>query len=350
MAKKTLTNNRDSAIKTIGLDIGYGVTKAITDEQALAFPSVIGYAVDIKFRSDEIARAHPGDQITDEDGDWFVGDLALSQLRAGGQLRLRGRTSREAEQGNVFRTRLAKVAIGKLFPGRKNREIVHLRIATGLPVDHMPDQALLKEALIGQHVIETDQTSMIANVTEVMVMPQPYGTIYADMLTPDGSVNDCYVYERTGVLDVGTYTLDAAFDDNGEYIEQRSGSVESGVFTAHERIAAAIERDYREKPDHKLVESVLRTGWMKARGENVSYQAEVDEALEPLRSATLTLMNDRWQGGMNIDVILLTGGGAELVKTVVLPVYRQARVVNQSQMANARGYLQYAHFRTSNPD
>src|SRR5579864_3902778 len=117
---------------TIGLDVGYGVVKAVTAENVVTFPSVCGHAREIKFRADELAAKFPGDQIADDDGSWFVGDLALGQLPPGELLRLRGRTANEATMGNVFRIRLVKAAIGKLLSGVWNREVVHIRIATGL--------------------------------------------------------------------------------------------------------------------------------------------------------------------------------------------------------------------------
>lgn len=341
IAKKPANNT--SAV-TVGLDIGYGVTKALSDDNTVLFPSVLGFGREIKFRAHELGQKYPGDQIYDDEGHWFVGELALSQLRPGEQLRLRGRTVNEAEIGNLFRLRLAKVALGKLLPGRKSGEVVHIRVATGLPVDHMPDAGDLKKTLLGQHLVKTDATHFIANVTDVMVMPQPYGTIYANMLDTRGDLNDRYTYRRTGVVDVGTYTVDLALDDNGEYIEAESGSIESGVYTAQERIAAAIERDYREKPGYRMVEQVLREGTFAARGETVDYTAEVEEALEPLRTAALNLLGEKWRGGLNVDVIYLSGGGADLVKDVIMPVYPQARLVPNAQTANARGYLNYAHF------
>src|SRR5690349_20377314 len=169
MANKQRIPN--GGVLTIGLDIGYGVVKAVTNEQIVAFPSVCGHARPIKFRADEIAAHYPGEQILDDEGAWFVGDLALSELPPGELLRLRGRTANELTIGNVFRQRLAKVAIGKLLAGERDGEVVHLRIATGLPVDHMHDAADLKAALLGQHFIRTDTTELVANVAEVMVMP-----------------------------------------------------------------------------------------------------------------------------------------------------------------------------------
>jgi hypothetical protein len=328
----------------MGLDIGYGVVKAVTADQVVMFPSVMGHAREIKFQQEDMARRHPGDQMTDDEGDWFVGDLALAQLPPGELLRLRGRTANESTMGNAFRLRLAKVAIGKVMQGMWNRDIVHIRIATGLPTDHMRDAAELKSSLIGQHLIKTDTAELIAHVSEVMVMPQPYGTIYANTLNEAGEINRQHTYRRTGVCDVGTYTVDLALDDEGEFVDAESGSVESGVYTAQERISAALERDYREKMPFKIVEEVLRTGIFHANGQPVDYSEIVEEALAPLRSATLNLMSEKWQRGTTVDVIYLSGGGAELVVEDVREAYPQTALVQDAQLANARGYLNYARF------
>ena len=329
---------------TIGLDIGYGVVKALTSSATITFPSVAGYAREIKFQADEIAQRHPGDQIRDDDGQWFLGDLALIQLPPGELLRLRGRTADESTMGNVFRARLAKAAFGKLLMGTQDEYVVHIRLATGLPVDHMADAQNLKAALLGQHQVKTDAANFIANVTEVMVMPQPQGTIYSQMLTPYGEVNPDHTYMRTGVCDVGTYTVDLALDDDGEFVDSESGSIEGGVSAVHERISALLEHKYRQKIPFKMVETVLRTGKFRARGEVVDYSAAVQEALEPLRSATLNLLSEKWKTGTTIDVIYLSGGGAALVREAVMAAYPQTVIVDQPQLANAQGYLNYAQF------
>ncbi len=329
---------------TVGLDIGYGVVKALTAETAITFPSVCGHAREIKFQKDEIAARHPGDQIRDDDGLWFLGDLALVQLPPGELLRLRGRTADEMTMGNVFRVRLAKAALGKLLAGKRDEQVVHVRIATGLPVDHLADAPDLKTALLGQHRIKTDTADFIANVTDVMVMPQPQGTIYSQTLTETGEVNPAHDYLRTGVCDVGTYTVDLALDDDGEFVDSESGSIEGGVSAVHERISTLLEREYRQKIPFKMIDNVLRTGVFRARGEPVDYHEAVQEALEPLRSATLNLMGEKWKTGTTIDVIYLSGGGAELVYESVVAAYPQTTIVAQPQIANARGYLNYALF------
>ena len=277
-------------------------------------------------------------------GSWFVGDLALSQVPTGELLRLRGRTANEQTMGNAFRLRLAKVAIGKLMRGIWNREPVHLRISTGLPVDHMPDAAEFKTALLGQHLVQTDCAELIANMIEVMVMPQPLGTVYANLLTENGEINAHHTFMRTGVVDVGTFTVDIALDEDGEFKDAESGSVESGVYHrpgTHRR--AVGTRSPPENPvQHRRTGAAHRL--FHGQRQAMDYSAEVEEALAPLRSATLNLISEKWKRGATVEVIYLSGGGAELVYEQVAEAYPQTVLVPNAQLANARGYLNYAHF------
>ncbi|MBN1679163.1 MAG: hypothetical protein JW966_02650 [Anaerolineae bacterium] len=177
-ASKAKTNSGNTI--TIGLDIGYGVVKALTDDEAVVFPSVMSHARELKFGQDTIHDKYPGDQITDDHGSWFVGDLALSQVPPGELLRLRGRTANEKTMGNAFRLRLAKVAIGKLMSGIWNREPVHLRISSGLPVDHMPDAAELKTALLGQHLMQPLRREWETIQAETAPVREKYDAVLRD--------------------------------------------------------------------------------------------------------------------------------------------------------------------------
>jgi hypothetical protein len=338
----------------IGLDIGYGWLKALIEGmEPVLFQTVCGHAREIKFRKDDITSKYPGEQITDDDGTWFVGGLALSQIPQGELLRLRGRTANGDAMGMAFRQRMMKVALGKLFAGAQGEmhgnQVYQVQIATGLPVDHMPKADLLKEALIGKHHIKTDWTEFVADVVEVNVMPQPYGIIYSQMMCPGGTLNMNYTAVRTGVLLPGTYTIEALTDDNGEYIEAGSGSVESGLFTAHERIASLLEERYGEKPSYAAVEKVLLTGKFKAYGETEDLSAEVKSALEPLHSASLNLCTDKFRSGASIDTLLVAGGPSPLIWDEVKHTYRQAVQVEKPQIAVARGFLNYVQFEANQP-
>jgi hypothetical protein len=64
---------------------------------------VMGHARERKFQQEDMPRRHLGDQIRDEEGEWFVGDLTLAQLPPGGLLRLRGRTANESTVSRMKR-------------------------------------------------------------------------------------------------------------------------------------------------------------------------------------------------------------------------------------------------------
>lgn len=74
----------------------------------------------------------------------------------------------------------------------------------------------------------------------------------------------------------------------------------------------------------------------------VRFDQEVEEALEPVRRATIQKMQHLWGAGERIDVIYLSGGGAYFLERDVQAVYPQAIVVDNAQFANVRGYLNYA--------
>jgi plasmid segregation protein ParM len=329
---------------TVGLDIGYGATKAVTTDQQIIFPSVAGYAQEIAFGAEELVNKYPSEHIIDDEGAWFVGALALHQVGNNELLQLQGRTANSDEAGMLFRRRMMKVALAKIIRATDG-DVVHVRLATGLPVDHMRDSGLLKECLLGQHLIRTNNAQFVANIVECRVMPQPYGAIYSSMFTERGESSEYHISEKTAVVDIGRYTVDCTLDDNGEYIQPQSGSVESGMYTAQQRIATTLEQDFREKPTFDQIEETLRTGYLRAFGEPVDYRQEVNEALKPVRSATLALMSRLWKTGMGIDEIYVVGGGAAVVGGDIQRAYRQAKIMENAQFRNAMGYLRYSLYK-----
>ena len=336
-------------VLTVGLDIGYGATKAVMPiREPIIFPSVFGRARDLNdFERLSISQkaAYIGEQLTDDEGDWLVGRLAQSQLKTAEQLVLRGRSANETDD-NVSRVRLAKVALGKLLSGTRNGVAIHVRIATGLPVDHMNGAAELKTALIGLHHIQTDAADFVANIVEVIVMPQPYGTLYSQQLTAAGEYDPCFTATRAAVIDVGTFTIDAALDQDGEYIGAESGSVEGGVHLAQTRLISTINRDYKDTASLAEADDILRTRCIRVKGKVRNVTLQVEDALQPIRESTIALMGKLWQTARRIDVIYLTGGGATDVQAAVIAAgYSQAVLVDEPQTANARGYLNYALFK-----
>ena len=67
----------------VGVDIGYGYTKAVGEATQVVFPSVVGKAERIRYENDLLddhgAYGESGIALITEEGDRFVGELALLQ-------------------------------------------------------------------------------------------------------------------------------------------------------------------------------------------------------------------------------------------------------------------------------
>lgn len=341
MAKKR-TKKAPDGVETIGLDIGYGVVKVYDGKEAVTFPAVWGRASEASFETTATKVAYNGDDISDEDGDWIVGDKAMKHITPASLRNLRGRTMDEEGLAHKARLRLAKVAFGKLFPGLKNGDAVHVQMSTGLPVDHMNGADQLKALFIGQHRVHTDQCDFVVHVTECFVMPQPYGTLYRHMISPTGHLNEYFTHERVGVLDVGTYTIDASFDDDGQYIEARSGSIEAGVYMIQQAIAKEYELRHKQKPSYQDIEQGVRNGYIKVRGNPEDFTEVRRQAIDDLCASALNLASRVWQAGADLDVIYITGGGANFVLPAIHGQYPQSEVAENAPTANSEGYRNFA--------
>lgn len=332
---------------TIGLDVGYGAVKAVSDGKSAVFPSVWARAIEQRFQTSITAEKYPGDDISDDEGDWWIGNKAMKHAPGDRKQNARGRTASETSIGHVARVRLAKAAISKLYPMRTNGDVVHIRLATGLPVSHMPGAAELKAAFIGQHLIQTDIADFVANITECAVMPQPYGTIYANMIMPTGKLNPCHTYTRTGVVDVGTFTIDIALDDDAEYLDEMSASSEASVSRIHTLISAEYERRFSQKIDQEDIETITRNGCIRVKGKLENFTDVVAQGRAELTEATLNLMGRTWGAATRVDVIYVAGGGAGFVFDELKRAYPQAQLVENAQLSNAQGYYNFAQFKAT---
>lgn len=344
MARRPIVPTPSEPELIAGVDVGYGNVKALRAplspsdmSMPVVFPSLYGLAHHLRFRAEKTFARYPGDQLTDDQGDWWVGDLAKAELQENEVFGVYGR-----EDANDQRVRLAKAALGKLLPGQHDGARVRVSLATGLPVAHMDDDEALRTALMGEHLIKTDQTHFIADIHTVSVMPQPVGAIYSQALTPDGRQNMSHRFERVGVIDAGQYTIDAAVDEMGEYKDRESDTAESGLHLAYEHIADLYEHRYGEAPTLKTIEQIMRTGCAQVFDKEVHFEDEVKRALAPTRAATLKLMRGLWKRGASLNIIFIVGGGGPLVEDEVTAEYGHAHLLHDSQIAIAQGYLNYA--------
>lgn len=210
-------------------------------------------------------------------------------------------------------------------------------------MDYYRDAHQLNELLTGTHTIHLEGRSLVVEVEEVLVVPQPFGGLLSLLLDESGILmSDAahLVRGRVGVLDVGMHTTDLILVDGLEYIEAGSGSLEVGVSTALEMLRKVLLDEERVSYAAHELEAALRRGWLVIRGQTMKLNGLASDQLSRIAGSIEARARTLW----NIDTlsaIVLVGGGSLALRPWLEPFFRQGIYAPDAAMANAVGFLRY---------
>jgi plasmid segregation protein ParM len=232
-------------VEIIGIDIGFGFTKATNGRESLVFKSVLGEATELQFREQILVDAADEEHLQVEvDGkSYFVGELAERQSN------VRFFTLDQAQFISSFAKSLALSAAARLVGG-----YIPVNLVTGLPIGHYRQHKdELARILQGEHKVavtgaDGKREEKTVNVNKVRVIPQPFGSLFNMMLNDLGDLGDKrLVREKIGIIDVGFRTSDYTVSDKMRYSERgrRAGSMSSSTGSMKPWIAAASRSEAR---------------------------------------------------------------------------------------------------------
>lgn len=323
-------------MKHVGIDVGYGYTKAADGVREVMFPSVIGRAERIRYQSDlrgEVGQSN-GLSLGVDGSEYFVGELALRQSRVQFTLLDRSRTTSD-------QLKLLFLAALSELTGRGHEEV---QVVTGLPVEYYQDRELLAGQLLGRHRVSRNGSEQAFSVQAVKVIPQPFGTLFWKILSDDGYiVDERLARARVGIVDVGVYTTDYVLVDWLTYIEKGSGSIPVAMSTAYGLLAREILDQYGLELTLHNIDACVRTRSVRVYGARQDIGPLVDSVLEGVAEEIVSKARTLWGEGRDLDAVMVTGGGAEALGRYFHQVYPHARVVPDPAMANVRGFFKYAN-------
>lgn len=222
-----------------------------------------------------------------------------------------------------------------------------VRLATGLPLSRFfkgekPNDSLIKakDEAIRLPVLPADG-SATAEIVEHRVFPEGLGAWINYAVGDDGELRDGLEDETVAIVDIGGRTTDTAVILPGRRIDHaRSGSADIGVLNVIEAMAVALLKDKGvEIPAHSI-ESSLVTRSIRMWGKDQDVGAFVDAAAEEVLTRIMREINRRLGTGVDIDKILLVGGGAHVFKAA-LTRYPNIIVAEKPEFANAFGFAKY---------
>jgi hypothetical protein len=255
-------------------------------------------------------------------------------------------------EGQVIRA-LLYAALGNAVNGHPIRASVMF----GFPVEIMKDkpaaQAHLRNIRAwfpGLHCFSVDGRQVQVEIDQVKAIAQPVGAYFDWGLDNAGE----WVREKDalkkpiGVCDVGFNTIDLFSVESGEIVDRFTDGDTLGMH----RVARAIQRHVRDQHGvqwslHQadaLVRSHLDGHgalFYCADGE-IDLSGVVKQALDQAATSINEFITARWGKSRQFYRIIITGGGAEALRTSLLRHHPAAYIPQDPVCANARGLLKWA--------
>jgi plasmid segregation protein ParM len=330
-------------VQILGIDLGFGFTKATDGQRTLVVKSVIGEA-EQQFggRVVDAPRDEEHLHLELEDRSVFVGDLAERQSS------LRSFTL-DQERFIAESARPLTLAAASVLaqPGEP------VRLVTGLPISTFRDRAEdLARLLRGRQSFTAldaagGRRGVVLEIGEVHVMPQPFGSLYDLILDDAGEIGDRggLLREKVGIIDVGFQTSDFTVSDRTSFLERASGSTESGIARAFAVIAAKLREKSGVSVELYRLYDGVQQGRIKIRGNTYELNRLIEHVFGQLATDLASEANRLWGDEWDMDAIVITGGGGAVLAPYLAPLLRgnvlPVDAGRDARMNNVRGFHKY---------
>ena len=336
-------------MQVLGIDIGFGFTKATNGTDTVIFKSLFGNASEMQFWAD-FGDSRPVDHIhvTIDGKSYFIGDLAEQQSS------VLNYTLDQEKLITDFVHIMTLTVAGILIKSGGNIN-VPVNIVSGLPIGfYKAHHQRFNEILTGHHSVtyhthDGRESTKEIYINKVKMLPQPLGSLLDLVMDDKGKiVNQSLANQKVGVVDIGFRTSDFTVMDNLRYIDRASRTMDTGISKGFAVIADKLrERCGISVELHRLFKAV-ECGSIKYRGQEFEINKIREQVYTQLATAIANDVDRLWTDDWDIDTILLTGGGCrELAEHLqpqitgnVLPIDSDVDL----RLKNVMGYAKYGHY------
>lgn len=332
-----------------GIDIGFGFTKASNGREPLLFKSVLGEAADIQFRLPiKKSDAGPCMHVQMDDQAYFVGDFAEQHSDT------RQFTLDQERLLTEFCKVLTLTAMGNLFNG-----YAIVNIVTGLPVGFYREyNQRLATMLKGNHEItfqKSDGTSDLKriNINKLRIIPQPLGSVFNLLMNEYGKITDRELAkQKIGVIDIGFRTTDFCMFQGLQYVQRGSSTSDIGIAESFGVIAKKLREESNVNIELYRLYNAIESGIIKIRGHEYNISKLRDSVFKHSASLIAADVARLWADDWDIDLIIISGGGAAVLAKFLQPLITGNVMPVESKMDprlnNVQGYLKYARYLWGN--
>ncbi|MDY0219742.1 MAG: ParM/StbA family protein [Desulfobacterium sp.] len=330
----------------VGVDVGFGYTKAFNGEKSVVFKSVLGDATQIQFRS-SLGPDQSGSNlhVTLDGKSYFIGSYAERQSNA------REFTLNQDTLITDFVKVLAITAIGVCC-----EKSTSLNVVSGLPVGFLTrDYKRFADLITGRHEIifhnedKNDVTRRI-HINKVHMIPQPVGSIFNLLMDDSGKINNRDLsHQKIGVVDIGFKTTDFSIFDRLQYIERSSTTLDTGISKCFSVIANKLRQESGVNIELFRMFDFMESGTIKIRGREYNLANLKKRVYTHAATAIAADVNRLWEDDWDIDSIILSGGGGMELAPYIQP-HLQGNVIPiangvDARLNNVQGYLKFGRYK-----
>ncbi len=336
-------------MEVLGIDIGFGFTKATNGKKTIIFKSIFGDASEIQFWAD-FGDSTPADHIhvTIDGRSFFVGDLAEQQSSV---------LNFTLDQERLISeyVRILALTIAGLFYNNNSHINVPINVVSGLPIGYFKqNHERFNEILTGHHRVtyHSHNGSKVTReiyINKVRMLPQPLGSILNQLMDEDGKIiNEELATQKVGVVDIGFRTTDFTILDHLRYIDRGSRTIDTGISKGFSVISNKLREKCGVSVELYRLYKAAEEGTIKMRGHGFSFEKIRDQVYSQLASTIANDLDRLWADDWDIDTIILTGGGCRELARYLQPLITGNVVPIDSNMDprlnNVLGYAKYGRY------
>jgi len=192
-----------------------------------------------------------------------------------------------------------------------------------LPVAWYDRRSDVKRFLAGNYDLQVGGRCLHFEIpeTQIRIVPEGFGTVCASALDSQGrGRNGRLLEKRIGVVDIGTKTTDLSYFEDMVINPAKTKGYDLGLSQIYNIMERLGERELGhrftwEELDESLHGAPLFYGPRDVTGLACDWR---DSALEQVSGAIAGYIRSLWQGGNDVQEIVLAGGGAEHVYPYLL--------------------------------
>lgn len=323
-----------------GYDFGNGNIKSVSNvaNEPIIFSSIIGRLSNyssLELGSDDKLKNL---SIIEGGEEYAVGDMALKNSAIRNH-DITGDKYLSRNSELLFHTAISLTSekaysVGGVVIGLP---IYKMNIAKDVQKQYQGRQFGAKLGYFGDYEAKTK----IVQLENVLVVAQPHGTLFNLILDGKGQMtNKELASSGIGIFDIGYKTNDGVVFKSLDPVGRLTINSKNGMHIAFGEIASNIAQKFNglEVQTYEVPE-IIRTG--KVKGNDV--RNIINESFYNLAVNIINEIKTKWEDAWEIDNIVFTGGGAELLKPYLTQSFRYAIFPDNPQTSNVEGFLKYAN-------